>query len=250
MLAAVQEGDAKKLADLMRQDPSFNVNQQDEDGYTLLHYACLGDSKSPVIPLLLAHPDIDVNAKTKDGSTPFYYACYYGSTYGVREMLNDSRVKVNEPDNYGWTPLWWAARDGRLDVIRWWIASGREIDLGTLGNINKADIIGVAKRYSKTEVVDLLESFKSDAAKTRHSTRVELGMLDALAAEMFAMVVFVSDGLLSVRQGNQVARFFSISKDLPLELQMILCYHAVGSAKEIIRGEFSESAFKELAKRF
>jgi len=138
-----------------------------------------------VIPLLLAHPDMDVNVKNSSGSTPFYIACY-GRTSCVRELLKDSRVKVNEPDNYGRTPLWWAARDGYHDLIKVWIASGREMDLGTPGDVEKTDSIGAAKmigkyddeakKKSKTEVVSLLERFKSDAAKTRSEVRKELGI--------------------------------------------------------------------------
>jgi len=71
-LAAVWNGDAKKLAKLMRQDAGFKVNMdQDGRGHTLLHQACDRDWRSAVIPLLLAHPDIDVNVKTKSGETPF-----------------------------------------------------------------------------------------------------------------------------------------------------------------------------------
>jgi len=101
-----------------------------------------------VIPLLLAHPDMDVNVKNSSGSTPFYIACY-GRTSCVRELLKDSRVKVNEPDNYGRTPLWWAARDGYHDLIKVWIASGREMDLGTPGDVEKTDSIGAAKMIGK-----------------------------------------------------------------------------------------------------
>jgi len=76
MKAAVEKGDAKKLSELMRQDPGFDVNMvQDYSGWTLLHLACLQDSRSAVIPLLLAHPDIDVNVKDKYGITPFFWAC-------------------------------------------------------------------------------------------------------------------------------------------------------------------------------
>ena len=72
MLAAVEGGDVEKLAELMRQNPGFNVNMAlDEDGFTLLHYASLQDSRSVVIPLLLAHPDMDVNVKDEDGQSPF-----------------------------------------------------------------------------------------------------------------------------------------------------------------------------------
>ena len=72
--------------------------------------------------------------------------------------------------------------------------------------------------------------------------RVEVGWYDDLAAEMFALVVFVSDGLLQVTQGNQptstlAARFFTIATQLPLDLQMVLCHRVVGSGKEIIPGK-------------
>jgi len=127
MLAAVQNGDAKKLAEFMRQDPGFNVNVAlDANEWTLLHRACYGDSRSPVIPLLLAHPDIDVNVIDDSGWTPFYYACRYGRASSVREMLKDSRVKVNEPINRGSTPLYCAAANGCLDVIKWYIAWKRD----------------------------------------------------------------------------------------------------------------------------
>ena len=89
MLAAVQEGDVRKLAELMRQDPGFdvNMNQSDRIGFTLLFYACCKSESSPVIPLLLAHPDIDVNVKGETGWTPFFSACGGGRSSCVRELL-------------------------------------------------------------------------------------------------------------------------------------------------------------------
>ena len=102
------------------------------------------------------------------------------------------------------------------------------------------------------EVATLLERFKENPLETRHSVRVELGLLDNLAAEMFALAVFVSDGILQVKDTSTpspAARFFSISAQLPLELQMVLCFRQVGSDKEIIQGKDSEVAFKSLARR-
>ena len=250
MLAAVLNGDVKELAELIRQDPGFNVNQQDEDGWTLLHHAFNGNHGSVVIPLLLAHPDIDVNAKTVHGYTPFFYAGD-GRPSCVHEMLKDSRVKVNEPDNHGFTPLWWAAARGHLDVIKWWVASGREMDLGEPGDIHKTDAIGRAKNWGKTEVASLLQRFKENSEETRSQMRVELGLDDALAAEMFALVVFVSNGLLQIKDTtpSPAARYFSIASQLPLELQMVMCHRVVESDKEIIPGKESEAAFKELARK-
>jgi len=112
----------------------------------------------------------------------------------------------------------------------------------------------LAKEHRNTEVVALLRKFKSDSAQTRHAVRVELGLVDELAAEMFALGVFVSDGLLKtkatgVKAGAKRTRFFNIVRQLPLELQMVMCFLKVESAKEIIPGRESEVAFKELARR-
>jgi len=208
--------------------------------------------RSVVIPLLLAHPDIDVKAKDQnDAWTPFFYPCYSGRTSCVREMLKDFRVKVNEREDDEYTPLSRAAFFGHLDIIKWWIASGREMDLGKPGE-RKTDAIGAANEAEETEVVTLLERFKKDAAKTRHAMRLELGWYDEAAAEMFALVVFVSDGLLQINDSTTTtpaARYFKIAAQLPLELQMVLCHRLVGLAKEIVPGKESEVAFKELARR-
>jgi len=249
MLAAVKEGDTKKLAELIRQDLAFNVNKVlDGFGRTLLHHACAESISSPVVSLLLAHPDINVNVKNKSGEPPLLLGCRHGHTSCVREMLKDSRVKLSDTRSDGYTPLLWTVYGGHLDTIKWWIASGREMDLGKPGDVDETDAIGGAKWYGETEVVALLERFKENPVETRHGVRLELGLLDELAAEMFALVVFVSDGLLQAKNlvDTPAARFFNIARQLPLELQMVLSYRVVGSPKEIIPGGTSEEAFKSL----
>jgi len=61
---------------------------------------------------------------------------------------------------------------------------------------------------------------------------MELGWYDELAAEVFALIVFLSDGLLEIRIENEAnrapARFFRIARKLPLELQMLLCSRVAG----------------------
>ena len=79
--------------------------------------------------------------------------------------------------------------------------------------------------------------------------RLEIGWYNEAAAEIFALMVFVSDELLQfkVTTPTPAARFFNIARRLPLELQMIICHRVVGSTKEIIPGKDSEVAFKSLA---
>ena len=174
---AANGGKVEEVKSILRKNPSLNVNWKNEEGgaWTALHIACHNGHDS-VVSILLAHPDIDPNLEDEGGSTPFMIACFKGYTSFVRLLLQDQRAMVNEPDNGGDTPLRKAASKGHQDVIKWWIASGREIDLGKPGDVDKTDAIGVARREKETEVVTLLERFKSDAAKTRNEARLELGI--------------------------------------------------------------------------
>ena len=184
----------------------------------VIHFACYNGREAPTYSLL-AHPNIHVNQKTTGGSNSLLEGLVNGKTACVRLLLRDARVTVNEPDNNGCTPLWCAAINGRLEVIKWWIASGREMELGQPGN-EKNDAIGGAKKGGRTKVVSLLERFRDHPEKTKHEVRVELGCFEK---EMFALVLFLCDGLLEIkrrgRAGREAARFLRIASRLPLELQ-------------------------------
>ena len=170
-------GRVEDVKSILRKNPSLNVNwkNEGEDARTALYAACYNVHDS-VVSILLAHPDIDPNLKNKNGDTPFMIICYSGRTSCVRLLLQDQRVMVNEPANDGCTPLREAAQQGHQDAIKLWIASGREINLGKSGDNFKTDAIGTAKQEKKTEVVSLLERFKSDPSKTRSEVRLQLGI--------------------------------------------------------------------------
>jgi len=132
--SAAEGGKVEEVKDILRKNPSLNVNWKTEGryGYTALFAACW-KGRDSVVSILLAHPDIDPNLKDENGNTPFMIASWNGNPSCVRLLLQDQLVMVNQPSDYGETPLWWAAHQGHQDVIKWWIASGREINLGKPG---------------------------------------------------------------------------------------------------------------------
>ena len=144
----------------------------------------------------MAHPDIDVNQKNLGGDTPFLQTCVNGRITCIQLLLKDARVKVNEPDNDGYTPLCYTAANGYLEVIKCWIASGREMDLGQPGN-EENDAIGGAKQRGKTEVVSLLERFKENPAQTRSEIRKELGVIGEILSSFFFFSSLFSFSLTS-----------------------------------------------------
>jgi hypothetical protein len=96
----------------------------------------------------------------------------------------------------------------------------------------------------------------TNKVQVRHEVRAELGFADALGGDLFAMVIFVCDGLVKAKAGRtrsiprpETVRFFAIAQRLPMELQAILCYAVYSSGKERIPSKDSEAAFKSLAKK-
>jgi hypothetical protein len=247
LLNAASWGYDERVVKILGENEEINVNWKDSRGLTPLQLACnYGYDK--VVAVLLAHPDIDLNQKTELGASPLLFACSKGHTACIKLLLKDVRVKVNEYESTGYHPLSYVAYNGHLEVIKWWIASGKEMDLGEPGN-ERNDAIGVAMDRGYMEVVFLLERFRDHPNETKYEVRVELGWLQEKAAEFFAMVVFLCDGLLEIKRKGKAARFFSMTQRLPMELQMVLCHRVVGSAGENISVEQSESAFMKLAKK-
>ena len=154
----------------------------------------------------------------------------------IRLQLKDPRVDITLDDNDGCTPLWLASSKGRYEVFEWLVASGR--DLGDIEN-KKGRYAEMAKttrpsklqkKCKRTEVVSLLERFIANPTQTRQELCMKLGMLDELAAEVFALVVYLCDELLQFTPASHLSsattaaatRFFAIAAMLPMELQMIL----------------------------
>ena len=260
---AAGDGDVSEVSSLLRDHAEINVNWTNPYNFrqTALHAACYY-GRVEVVKLLLAHPGINVNLKDDFGITSLSKGCRNDKMSIVQLLLKDPRVDVTLSDDHECTPLWWASRSGYREVIEWLIASGR--DLGDVRNKKGKYWFGkdytaleIARENKMSEVVSVQERFVANPALTRHELRVKLGVLDELAAEVFALTVFLCDDLLQLKLASHPAatsnpaaafRFFTIAKRLPMELQMILCHRAVDSAKESVLRKDSEAAFHSLAK--
>jgi hypothetical protein len=230
---------------LLRDNPDLNVNWEDDDSWTALHRATRMNH-AEIVKLLLVHPTIDVNIQIHTGLTPFSLGCLTDSVLVVKLLLNDPRVDISLTDNYGFTPLWYATCGEHLEVIELMIASGK--DLGDINPKRRSPMRNAIDRRN-TEIVSLLRRFIANPTLTCHQVRVKLRLLDKLAAEVFALTVFVCDDLLRLKPSVCLAsRFFTIAIKLPMELQMILCCRAVGSTKQNILCKDSEPAFLNLVK--
>ena len=253
----------RKWRPRLRDIPGLDVNCIGRFGWNALHCASSNGSLE-VVKLLLAHPAINVNLPTPSGATAFLLACWNGHVSVVQLLLRDPRVDVTLGDNSGCTPLWSASKDGMIDIIEWLIASERDLgDLNQKGILKQKEqaytTLEIAREGKEGEVVLLLERFIANPLQTRHEVQAKLGLQDALAAGLFAVIIFLCDDLLQLKPAllttasnldaaAAAARCFAIARRLPMEVQMILCHRVVGSAKDSVLSKDSEAAFKSLAR--
>ena len=109
------------------------------------------------------------------------------------------------------------------------------------------------KRNTNTVIASLLESFTADPVETQYELRVELGLPESRASQVFALIIFLCDDLLNIKERERetqtaAGRFFAIAAILPMELQMMLCHRVVGSKRQNILSRDSERSFKKLAR--
>jgi len=191
LFSSVTVGNVELAKEILKSDPNLDVNWSDSPGWAVLQRASKNGHEG-IVAILLAHPDIDVNQRDKyGGATPFIVACRNGRTSCVRLLLQDSRVRVNQPNDSGYTALWQCGFLGHLDIVEWWIASGREMDLGKPEEERTNAMVGATTvrewhnevdQEKKRKIVTLLTRFKKNPEETRSAVRSELGIVGEVAA--------------------------------------------------------------------
>jgi hypothetical protein len=232
-------------AGLLLEDPRLlSVNEPDKYDRSPLHHSL---AFSPDIAvLLLSHPQIDVNLTDASGNTPLMRACTHGQTACVELLLQHPKLRdPHQANNIGETPLDVIISGSDLRILKVWISSGKEIPEEWLlwGNEEEDE-------DEDLSVLELLAKYRTDSVETRREMRQEVGLYKEVA-DLFAVVVFLCDGLYRIRRKQEKrrtkeARFFGIVSQLPMEMQMIVCHRVMGLSKDLLSGKACSSALKNL----
>ena len=249
--------------------PAIEVNKGNKGGANPISLACQ-EGHMEVVSLLLADLRVDPNKVDKVGTPPLIFGCVIGHKEVVSLLLADPRIDPNKPQKDQASPLWHASQNGHFMVVQHLLASGREIDTRKRSTFNNTTAAEHARRMTTAPMQTyegdadpprraancplcavLIDEFESDPVTVRHRLRRQPGLREYFIGHLFALVVFHSDSfaIINERTAHSYARrFFRITSQLPLDLQMVLCNRIFGSPRDIILSRDSEPAFQLLTR--
>lgn len=93
----------------------------------------------------------NIDIKNKFNKTALMYACNDGDLTAV-QMLVEAGAAVNEQDSEGWSPLFYAAANNNLDIVKYLLSKGADKSLTDIGGKRACDY---AEKKGYTEIAGL-----------------------------------------------------------------------------------------------
>lgn len=125
---------------------SVCLNELDEEGKALLHYA-VDNELSDLVVLFLEH-GADVNGLTRDRNTPLHVASLNGH-FSIMRVLLKAGALVNAKDDRGRTPFHLAAINGDQTMMKYLLEQGADITIADdSGYTALHDVVNQGSFYS------------------------------------------------------------------------------------------------------
>jgi ankyrin repeat protein len=148
LIAASRAQDSETVQALLLD--GVNVNGQQADGATALHWAAYRDDLN--LANLLIKAGADLNKANELGATPLFLAADNGSADMVKLLL-ESGANPNVPLQGGESPLMTAARTGNADAVQNLIEHGADVNLTEDRRGQSALMWAVAQGHNKVTTV-------------------------------------------------------------------------------------------------
>ena len=130
---AAQQGHLNLCHELIDQH-NFDVNIDDNDGFTALHWSAVNGSYELV--KYFVGTGIDIHLKTNDGRNCLHIAAQVEHLNLCHELIDKHKFDVNMGDSRGWTALHWSAINGSDELVKYFFGKVTDIHLKTNGGRN------------------------------------------------------------------------------------------------------------------
>ena len=115
LLIISKKGDKEKLLELISSN-KININYQNENGWSALHFAS-NEGSSKIVDILIKSK-IDVNLKTNEKKTALHISCFRGY-FDISKLLIENGATINVRDNEKNLPIHICASQGHDELINY-----------------------------------------------------------------------------------------------------------------------------------
>ena len=122
---------------------SWPINMTDiADIINAYNGQCLREAiknKLEIVDELLMNPWINPNLVDSDGSTALHDACRWNNASAVTKLIATGGVDLNKMDCHGYSPVMWAAKMGREEVLEIMVAKEGVVVTGLVDIMEAAE---------------------------------------------------------------------------------------------------------------
>jgi hypothetical protein len=149
----IKIGDSSKLLDYLKQNPSVNINKQDEDGNSLLLIAI--NSGNPLVVKILLDQGGDVELKNKEGYNSIFLALKNDNIYLLGNVLAYGGNLHSRETKMGNTPLLEAVNNRGFKNVEFLINQFPRLNLEVTNNNGNTPFL-LAVSQGQIEIANLL----------------------------------------------------------------------------------------------
>jgi len=253
---------------LLLADPRLSL---EELQWTQLHLACVTQDFNlfyRTIAEYQANPDEEVqhpddpennrfNKRDTCGMTALNYLCTTECVTMVQILVMMPEVDAQIPDVALSSPLSRASSRGCATIAKWILASDKPVNVKFKSIEGSEDWCGktpaqIARLRGYHEMAKLYDAYVNKKEETLMKIRQEIEYEATLASYLLSLFTLIFKQYLKIREDesnqseytSKQKRFFRLSQQLPLELQMMLCNYKFGLHKKFISNSLWTNALK------
>ena len=175
LLLLAKKGDKEKFSNIFQQIKSLqkqthiNINYQDENGYTALHYACEEGNLKIVETLLNAN--CNPNIKNNLNQTPIHLSTKRGY-FDITKKLIESGAKLDIEDSENNYPIHFICKNNYVELLKYILTKKPQINCKNKYGKTPRDLT------TNSEIKNILDNYiKKSEDKLNNKTRTEIRII-------------------------------------------------------------------------
>ena len=157
----------QKIISLQKQT-NININYQDENGYTALHYAC--DEGNLKIVDILLNANCDPNIKNNLNQTPLHLSTQRGY-FDITKKLIESGAKLNIEDSENNYPIHFICKNNYVELLKYILTKSIQINCKNKYGKTPRDLT------TNSEIINILDNYikkNKDKLNNKISNKIKI----------------------------------------------------------------------------